>query len=194
MRFFALDTDYLDKPQLDWLEKELSSSSSDWKIAFFHHPLYSSGKTHGSALESRAVLEPLFVKYGVSAVFSGHDHLYERIKPQKGGIVYWVSGAGGSLRKGDLRATDMTAKGFDSDYHFMIVEIAGDDLYLPGDQPDRRDDRQRCRPPARRARSHRERNAQPRRRFPWLCPRSRLRAAPHLKEKPRFRHRAPATP
>jgi 3',5'-cyclic AMP phosphodiesterase CpdA len=130
VRFFALDTDYLDQPQLAWLGKELSSSSSDWKIAFFHHPLYSSGKTHGSALESRAVLEHLFVKYGVNAVFSGHDHFYERIKPQQGGIVYWVSGAGGSLRKGDIRATDMTAKGFDSDCHFMIVEIAGDDLYF----------------------------------------------------------------
>jgi len=129
VRFFAIDTDYLDKPQLDWLEKELSSSSSDWKIAFFHHPLYSFG-THGSALESRAVLEPLFVKYGVSAVFSGHDHVYERIKPQKGGIVYWVSGSGGRLRKGDIRASDMIAKGFDSDQHFMIVEIAGDDLYF----------------------------------------------------------------
>lgn len=130
VRFFALDTDYLDKPQLDWLEKELKSSSSDWKIAFFHHPLYSSGRTHGSALESRAILEPLFVKYGVCAAFSGHDHIYERIKPQKGGIVYWVSGAGGSLRQGDARATAMTAKSFDSDYHFMIVEIAGDDLYF----------------------------------------------------------------
>ena len=130
VRFFALDTDYLDQPQIDWVEKELSSSSSDWKIAFFHHPLYSSGKTHGSALESRAVLEPLFVKYGVSAVFSGHDHVYERIKPQKGGIVYWVSGGGGSLRKGDVRATDLTAKAFDTDYHFMIVEITGDDLYF----------------------------------------------------------------
>ncbi len=130
VRFFALDTDYLDKPQVDWLEKELSSSSSDWKIAFFHHPLYSSGRTHGSALEARAILEPLFVKYGVSVVFSGHDHIYERIKPQKGGIVYWVSGAGGRLRKGDLRATDMTAKGFDSDNHFIIVEITGDDLYF----------------------------------------------------------------
>jgi hypothetical protein len=130
VQFFVLDTDYLDKPQLDWLEKELSSSTTEWKVAFFHHPLYSSGKTHGSALESRAVLEPLFVKYGVTAVFSGHDHVYERIKPHKGGIVYWVSGAGGSLRKGDLRVTDMTAKGFDSDCHFMIVEIAGDDLYF----------------------------------------------------------------
>jgi 3',5'-cyclic AMP phosphodiesterase CpdA len=130
VRFFALDSDYLDKEQVDWLEKELSSSSSDWKIPFFHHPLYSSGKTHGSALETRAVLEPLFVEYGVSAVFSGHDHFYERIKPQKGGIVYWVSGAAGSLRKGDIGATDMTAKAFDSDYHFMIVEITGDDLHF----------------------------------------------------------------
>jgi hypothetical protein len=128
--FFALDTGYLDKPQLDWLEKELSSSSCDWKIAFFHHPLYSSGGTHGSALESRALLEPLFVKYGVSAAFSGHDHLYERSRPQQGGIVYWVSGAGGSLRKGDLRATDTTAKGFDRDYQFMVVEISGDSLYF----------------------------------------------------------------
>jgi hypothetical protein len=130
VQFFVLDTDYLDKPQIDWLEKELSASTTEWKIAYFHHPLYSSGKTHGSALESRAVLEPLFVEHGVTAVFSGHDHLYERIKPQKGGIVYWVSGAGGSLRKGDLRTTDMTAKGFDSDCHFMIVEISGDDLYF----------------------------------------------------------------
>jgi 3',5'-cyclic AMP phosphodiesterase CpdA len=130
VRFIALDSDYLDKPQIDWLEKELSSSSLDWKILFFHHPLYSSGKAHGSALESRAVLEPLFVKNGVSAVFSGHDHVYERVKPQKGGIVYWVSGAGGRLRSGNLRASDMTAKGFDSDNHFMIVEITGDDLYF----------------------------------------------------------------
>jgi hypothetical protein len=130
VQFFALDTGYLDQPQLDWLAKELSSSSSDWKIAFFHHPLYSSGGTHGSALESRAVLEPLFVRHGVSAAFSGHDHIYERVKPQEGGIVYWVSGAGGSLRTGDLRATDMTARGFDRDYHFMIVEISGDELYF----------------------------------------------------------------
>ena len=130
VRFFAADTNYIDKEQTDWLDKELAASASDWKIAFFHHPLYSSGGTHGSALESRAALEPLFVKYGVSAVFAGHDHFYERIKPQKGGIVHWVCGAGGSLRKGDLRETTMTAKGFDTDYHFMIAEISGDEMHF----------------------------------------------------------------
>jgi Calcineurin-like phosphoesterase len=130
VRFYALDSNYLDKEQLDWLAKQLEASDSEWKIAFFHHPLYSSGKKHGSALESRAVLEPLFVKYGVSAVFAGHDHFYERTKPQKGGIVYWVSGAGGSLRKGGVAASDLTAKKFDTDYHFIMVEIAGDDLFF----------------------------------------------------------------
>lgn len=130
VRFFAVETDYLDKPQIEWLEKELSSSNSEWKIAYFHHPLYSSGKAHGSSLETRAILEPLFVKYGLSAAFSGHDHVYERIKPQKGGIGYWVSGAGGRLRVGDLRVPSaLTAKGFDRDCHFMLVEISGDDLY-----------------------------------------------------------------
>ena len=48
VRFFVLDSNYVDKPQLDWLEGELKKSKSEWKIAFFHHPLYSSGKKHGS--------------------------------------------------------------------------------------------------------------------------------------------------
>ena len=34
----------MDQAQLDWLEKELSGSKNNWKIAFFHHPLYSSGE------------------------------------------------------------------------------------------------------------------------------------------------------
>ena len=131
IRFFAIDSNYIDKNQLDWLEKELASSQSDWKIPFFHHPLYSSGRTHGSALETRAALEPLFVKHNVSAVFTGHEHFYERIKPQKGGIVHWVSGAGGSLRVGDIRQpSELTAKAFDTDYHFMILEIAGDEMFF----------------------------------------------------------------
>ncbi len=130
VRFFALDSGYLDKEELDWVDTQLAASDAEWRIVFFHHPLYSSGGTHGSALESRAVLEPLFVKHAVSVVFSGHDHFYERIKPQKGGIVYWVAGGGGSLRQGDIRPTQMTAKGFDADYHFILVEVVGDDLYF----------------------------------------------------------------
>ena len=63
VRFFALDSNYMDKDQQAWLEKELSGSKAKWTIAFFHHPLYSSGATHGSEVDLRAIVEPLFIKY-----------------------------------------------------------------------------------------------------------------------------------
>jgi hypothetical protein len=113
--------------EVTWLTKELESSKADWKICYFHHPLYSSAKFHGPSLELRQVLEPLFVKYGVEVVFSGHDHVYERTKPQKG-IHYFVEGAAGELRKGDLTKTDITETGYDQDQSFLLVEISGDEL------------------------------------------------------------------
>jgi predicted phosphodiesterase len=127
VRFFSLDSNYVDQKQLEWLEKELAASGSDWKICFFHHPLYSSGETHGSAEAQRKLLEPVFLKYGVNVVLSGHEHFYERIKPQKG-VQYFTLGNSAKLRKGDLQKTDLTAKGFDTGYAFMLVEIDGDDF------------------------------------------------------------------
>jgi hypothetical protein len=128
-RFFALDSNFMDPKQLEWLENELSSSQSEWKIAFFHHPLYSSGERHGSELDLRRVLEPLFVKHAVNVVFAGHEHFYERLRPQKG-VYYFVSGAAGKLRRGNIGRSTMTAKGFDTDYSFMLVEIAGHQLHF----------------------------------------------------------------
>ena len=116
----------MDPVQLAWLEKELKASGSDWKIPFFHHPLYASGM-HGSQTDLREVLEPLFVKYGVDVVFAGHEHFYQRIKPQQG-ITYFVSGAAGQLRRGDLQKSDFTAVGYDQDQSFMIVEIADKEM------------------------------------------------------------------
>jgi predicted phosphodiesterase len=130
VRFFVLDSNYMDPKQLDWLEKQLrDAGATDWKICYFHHPLYSSGKTHGSSNELRKLLEPLFIKYGVDAVFSGHDHVYERVTPQKG-IYYFTEGSSGQLRNGDLAKTGMTTKGFDTDRTFMLVEIAGNEMYF----------------------------------------------------------------
>jgi len=114
VRFFALDTNDMNPRQLAWLEKELQSSGSDWIICYFHHPLYSSAAFHGSSTALRLVLEPLFVKYGVQVAFAGHDHVYERVKPQKG-IHYFTEGASGSLRAGNLRKTDLTAASYDQD-------------------------------------------------------------------------------
>lgn len=128
VRFFVLDSNYMDPEQTKWLEKELQASGSDWKIPYFHHPLYTSA-TRGPNVELRAVLEPLFVKHGVDVVLTGHEHLYERLKPQKG-IHYFVAGGSAKLRSGDLRKTDLTEVGFDRDRTFMLIEVSGDELYF----------------------------------------------------------------
>jgi predicted phosphodiesterase len=130
VRFFALESSYLEPQQVAWFEQELKSSNSDWKIPYFHHPPYSSGERHGSDPQIRSALEPLFLKYNVSVVFTGHDHFYERTKPQKG-IVYFVCGSGGQLRRGNIdKSTGLTAAGNDQDQAFLIAEINGDELWF----------------------------------------------------------------
>jgi 3',5'-cyclic AMP phosphodiesterase CpdA len=128
VRFFALESTYVDQDQLKWVEDELKQSNEKWKIAYFHHPLYSSARTHGSQLKLRAVLEPLFIQHNVSLVLNGHDHVYERIKPQNG-IQYFVEGSSGKLRAGDLRdGSPLTAFGNDTTRTFILMEIDGDTL------------------------------------------------------------------
>ncbi len=128
--FYSLNSNYMDKKQLKWLEEQLAKDTSEWKIMFFHHPPYSSGGKHGSDTELREVVEPIFLKYGVNVVFAGHEHFYERIKPQKG-IYYFISGAGGKLRSGDVKDNSpLTEKAYDKDMSFMILEIAGDKMHF----------------------------------------------------------------
>jgi predicted MPP superfamily phosphohydrolase len=130
VRFFILESTYPVPEQIQWVEKELQASGSHWKIPVFHHPLYSSGERHGSDATLRAVLEPLFLKYNVSVVLTGHDHFYERVKPQKG-ITYFVVGSGGQLRKGNIdRSSGLTAAGNDTDLVFLAAEIDGDQMYF----------------------------------------------------------------
>jgi len=128
VRFFVLDSNYMDKDQQRWLEEELSKSNSKWKIAYCHHPIYSSGGRHGSEVDLRSIVEPMFIKYNLNVVFAGHEHFYERIKPQRG-IYYFTAGGSAKLRGGDIIGNSpLTAKGFDTEQSFMVVEIDGDVL------------------------------------------------------------------
>lgn len=127
VRFFVLDTNNLDPAQLAWFQGALAAAHEPWRICYFHHPLYSNAGRHGSAVDLRVLLEPLLVRHGVQAVFSGHDHSYERLKPQQG-IHYFVSGAGGKLRAGDIEVSGSTAAYFDRDRSFMIVEVGDREL------------------------------------------------------------------
>jgi len=129
-RFFALESSYLDVGQIGWLEKELQSSTERWEFPYFHHPLYSSAARHGSEDSLRKILEPMFIKNNVSVVFTGHDHVYERTKPQNG-IVYFVVGSGGQLRRGNIdRRSALTETGFDTDQAFLAVEVDGDEMFF----------------------------------------------------------------
>lgn len=128
--FYSLNSNYMEPRQLQWLKEELAKDTTKWQIAFFHHPLYSSGKRHGPSEEVREVVEPLLLQSGIDVVFVGHEHFYERVKPQKG-IYHFTTGAAGKIRKGDIKKnSSITEKGFDADLSFMLIEITGDEMHF----------------------------------------------------------------
>ena len=130
VRFFVLDSTYMSPDQVRWVDNELSRSTHKWKIAYMHHPMYSSGEKHGSLVPLRNVLEPLFQRNGVDVVFAGHEHFYERIKPQMG-IVYITQGGSAKLRRANIRNNSaLTDKGFDTDRSFTLAEIVGDQMHV----------------------------------------------------------------
>jgi len=129
VRFFMVDTETIDRTQLAWLDRELSKSKARWNIPAFHRPIYTSGRYSFPAQVLRAALEPVFVRHDVRLALSGHEHFYERTQPQNG-ITYFISGGAGSLRRGDIRKSSLSASGFDGDYHFMLFEVTRDRLYF----------------------------------------------------------------
>jgi hypothetical protein len=125
--FIGLDSNARFGPgseQYTWLKATLAGSTARWKMAYFHHPFYSSG-WEGSSPWLRETWGPLFKQYGVNVVFNGHDHDYERIKPMDK-IQFIVTGGGGaSLRK--MKWSPFTAAERVT-YHFVGVQVDGDHL------------------------------------------------------------------
>ena len=87
------------------------------------------GRYQAQARLTRWQIESTLVESQVDAVFSGHEHLFARMKPQHG-VQYFISSAAGSLRKGDARQVPTLARSFDDDFHFVLVEIDGDAMYV----------------------------------------------------------------
>ena len=128
-RFAALNSNHPTDPlQVQWLDQVYANAGTKWRFVFQHHPLYSSGQ-HAS--ESRDVIRPAlesaFTRNQVNVVFSGHEHLYERIKPQQG-IQYFVSGGGGRYLY-NFKPSSFDEIGL-SEHHFMVAQIAGDRLFF----------------------------------------------------------------
>jgi hypothetical protein len=120
------------QPQYDWLVSDLAGTLQPWKFVFFHIPPYSSGG-HGSDLNVRQILCPLFEQYGVTIVFNGHNHGYERSVAND--VTYIVTGGGGAPLYPKMHDNPASVY-FDSVYHFVQITISGDTLYGVAIKPD----------------------------------------------------------
>ena len=97
VRIVGLDSNLVgSEAQVRFLEDTLASATERWKIIAIHESPYSSGY-QGSNLDVRRRFVPLFERYGVQLVLSGHDHDYQRSRAIDG-VTYVVTGAGGRTR------------------------------------------------------------------------------------------------
>jgi hypothetical protein len=126
VHFVALDTEADYSTQMTWLEQDLAATTLPWKIVYMHRPPYSSGM-HGSDTTLRNKLKPVVERFGVQLVLAGHDHNYERMKPQNG-VAYVVTGGGG-IGTRSVGASSFTAFAEDV-IHFVYVEVGIDELVL----------------------------------------------------------------
>jgi 3',5'-cyclic AMP phosphodiesterase CpdA len=132
-RAFIQEHTRLAESQFVWLKEALGKSQARWKVVFMHHSIYSSAMRHGNSkgvLQLRALLEPILMQNRVDAVFAGHDHTFERAKPQPAQppnghrVYYFTQGASSKLRPGDLNTrSPYFASGEDRKNSFLAVRV-----------------------------------------------------------------------
>jgi hypothetical protein len=144
--FFALDSTtnsergpphpvYLENgDQHNWLQKNLAESQTPWKIPYFHHPPFNAGPRHPAVAKELSHFLDLFKQHGVRVVFTGHEHNFQFSEKNAatGDIRYIVSGAGGELRRGDVRGSmqQSNIEGWVAKLHFVMVEIEGKEMRI----------------------------------------------------------------
>ena len=142
-RFVAFNSNERDsEAQYQWLERTLQNARRDrtvrWLIVFAHHPLYGSTQRRGNNEGMIRRFQPLFDRYRVDLVIHGHDHVYERMYPMRGGkavvkqgnrykqgagVVYVTCGGGGvSLYDLAPEPTPWTAKR-EKTYCYLKVRV-----------------------------------------------------------------------
>ena len=133
-RFLVLDSNIYSfalTDQTAWIERELVATRQDPAIdhifVVMHHPPFSIS-LHGGARDLRERWTPLFEQYQVSAVFSGHDHVYTRAEHE--GVRYFISGGGGAPlypRRPKSHPVDLAAvKRFERVFHYLRVNVTGE--------------------------------------------------------------------
>jgi acid phosphatase type 7 len=133
-RFLILDSNsysFALTDQTAWIEQQLQAARLDDRIdhifVTMHHPPYSIA-LHGGQEELREAWTPLFDRYGVTAVFSGHDHVYTRA--EKHGIRYFVSGGGGAplypKSRNPSELDRQAVRYFERVNHYLRVHVIGE--------------------------------------------------------------------
>lgn len=124
VRVITLDSNRVTTAQTEWLKRVLDQPrpASTWVIVVMHHPAFSSGE-HGSEEDVRQAWVPVFAREDVDIVLAGHDHDYERTKPQNG-VTYIVSGGGGAELR-DVGRSSFTATSAKK-HHFVDLTVFAD--------------------------------------------------------------------
>lgn len=129
---FFLDSNTIrdDAQQIAWLKQALGQSTADWRVVATHVPLYSTARAHKTQPSMVEVLEPIFTKYGVDIVLSGHSHVYQRLRPVHG-IHYIIAGSGGKLSTHDLIPNDPDRiAGNDEENVFVVLQFERETCHL----------------------------------------------------------------
>ncbi|MFM1802221.1 MAG: Alkaline phosphatase precursor [Planctomycetota bacterium] len=139
VRFISLNSNTMQEEQKPWLESVLAKNPNRWTILTFHHPIYSAAKGRDNA-KLRDLWQPLFDKYKVDLVLTGHDHTYARSGPRlyenadggafardaKSGTVYVVSVSGPKMYRVDRQ--DWMRRAAENTQLYQIIEVDGDRL------------------------------------------------------------------
>jgi hypothetical protein len=128
-QLFLLDSTVPTGRQTRWLKQQLADSTGTWKIAVLHHPPYTCGiYYYGDRFVQRHWV-PLFERYDVQLVLSGHDHNYQRFAPRNG-VTYVVHGGGGAklYRLRGCPSSYPPRVGRLREHGFLSVSIGEEDL------------------------------------------------------------------
>ena len=121
----------IDSEQTKWLINDLKeNANAEWKIVFFHHPLFRCHPSRGIEPQ-RWVWQEVFEEYGVDLVVTGHDHYYQRTygignyqgKPSRG-IYHLISGGGGAPNYPIV--PKVHAANRRSVHHITVMDFQGD--------------------------------------------------------------------
>lgn len=136
VRFIILDSQMALEEQGNWLDKILANNPNKWTIAAMHEPIFNLA-SHRNDHKMRDAFMPIFDKYSVDLVLTGHDHLYGRSKKLKNGkivnenqkgTIYVVSVCGSKAYKLSSRYNDIMQKTGEKLQLFQVISFKGNKL------------------------------------------------------------------